>query len=123
LSDDSDGSFEEDSYTFGLDWTAPELFDGRSTVSLDGQYARRCFTTGHPVELDAMHAGRVDLDYDIAFKYSVEVSTSLTLGATVEWHQRDAGTRSLINEAFVSEEKDYRQIGMGIELTYKLLMK
>jgi hypothetical protein len=122
LSDDSDGSFEEDAYGVGVSWKVPGLFDGSSTLSLDGLYARRCFTTNHRAALDPMHAGRVDNDYDVEFRYSVEVSPSLTLGTSAEWHKRDAGALSGLNEAAVSEEKDYRQFQIGFEVTYTLTM-
>jgi hypothetical protein len=68
--------------------------------------------------LDPEHAGRVDNVLNLQVNYNVKLSKALELNAFFKWFGRDSRTTSDINSEYVSEEKDYTQYQVGLELDY-----
>ncbi len=119
VADDSDGSFDEDDYSAGITLKLNEPFGLPSSISVDGEYSRRVFTSTHYLDLDPLHAGRIDHDYGLQLRYAVQLS-QFTVAASYEWRYRDAETTAVVNEPYVSNEKDYRNYLIGLGVTYEI---
>lgn len=119
-SDDVDGSFEEDAYSVGVTWRLPRLFGLDARMSAEGEYSRRCFTTGHPVERDPYHAGRVDDEFRLSFDWTLRLGAAWELNLGTAWRLRDAWTRADGNSETVSDEKDYQQYQLELGCTYAI---
>jgi hypothetical protein len=122
-SDDGDASYEEDGFIFGLQWKMPRIKKRYHTLKFETVVYNRYYTTDKPVEIDALHAGRVDYNLRFYVNYYLSVTKNFKFLAFYKWYGRDSGTTSVINEEFVSDEKDYRQSQVGIELSYRFGFK
>lgn len=120
LSDDSDATYEEDGFIFGLKWKMPRIKDRYHSLDFETLVYKRYYSTTSSVELDKLHAGRVDDNLRFYLKYYLSVSSSFKFKAYYNWYYRDSGTTSNINEEYVSDEKDYKQYRLGFSLVYKM---
>ena len=118
-SDDSDATFEENGLNAGLAWKMPRIKKRFHSLSLDVVLYDTFYQTHKPVQIDPLHAGRVDHNLRIYVNYYLSVSKNFKFKAYYNWYDRDSGTTSKLNETYVSDEKDYRQNQVGIELIYK----
>ncbi len=119
-SDDADANNVENQFLFGLSYQLPKIFNLKSSLDAGVDYDLKYYTTDNYVEVDPEHAGRVDNSLAISINYSVELSKSFTVGAFYKWSGRDSYTSSDFNSDYVSNEKDYKQNQLGLELTYGL---
>lgn len=119
-SDDADASYKEDEFALSVEVRLPRLLGMKNAVTLEGDYARRSFTTAHTPVDDPLHSGRSDHEYDLSVAYTAEVSDGWTLGVQYGWRMRDSRTVSATNARFVSDEKDYHQYTIGMEMTYAI---
>jgi len=115
-----DPSFNENTFLLGLDFQLPKVFGRSNGLGIDGEYARRCFTSTHYLEVDREHAGRQDFDYRVSITYGLELLDNLDLTLNYAWHQRDTETLAEQNATYLSYEKDYRQYQIGLEMKYAL---
>jgi hypothetical protein len=118
-SDDSDATFEENGLNAGLAWKMPRIKNRYHSLSLDVVLFDTFYQTDKPVQIDPLHAGRVDHNLRIYINYYLSVTRNFKFKAFYNWYGRDSGTTSILNEEYVSDEKDYRQNQVGIELVYK----
>ncbi|MDY0137973.1 MAG: hypothetical protein RBS36_12455, partial [Thiomicrospira sp.] len=118
-SDDSDATFEENGLNAGVAWKMPRIKKRYHSLSLDVVLYDTFYQTDKPVQIDPLHAGRVDHNLRIYLNYYLSVSKNFKFKAYYNWYGRDSGTTSKLNETYVSDEKDYRQNQVGIELIYK----
>ena len=118
-----DPSFDENSFSLGGAFDLPALFGMSHSMGLDGEYARRCYGTKHPWELDQNHAGRQDHDYRLNITWAIDLFTNCDVEISWAWHRRDTETSATQNAEYLSAEKDYRQhqVAMEIRYTFDLL--
>jgi hypothetical protein len=115
-----DPSFNENTYLLGVDFQLPKVFGRLNTLGVDGDYARRCFTSTHYLEIDREHAGRQDFEYRLSVTYSFALLENLDLALNYAWHRRDTETLADQNATYLSDEKDYRQYQIGFDVKYTL---
>jgi len=118
LSDDADATYDEDGLSVGLVWTLPKIKKYTHNIQGECVVYRRCYTTEEYVEIDPLHAGRVDENFRFYFTYNIRLSKALSLAAFYKWYYRESGSGSEINDWFISDEKDYRQNQAGLEISY-----
>ena len=117
-SDDADATNIGDNFTFGITWRLPDLKKRRQYVGGDFEFAKRYYTTDKPIQIDPEHAGRIDNMIEVGINYRIRISKAFDLAAFYKWYGRDSKTASPINSEYVSEEKDYKQYQIGLELSY-----
>lgn len=118
-SDDGDATYEEDGFVFGLMYRLPRIKKRYHTLEFETVIYNRYYKTEKPVIIDRLHAGRVDNNLRFYVTYYLSVSKNWKFKAFYRWLGRDSGTTSILNEQFVSNEKDYKQNQFGIELEYR----
>jgi hypothetical protein len=117
---DMNPSDDEDTYVLGAEYTLPKVFGRSNSLGVEGEYARRYFTSTHFLELDINHAGRRDDDYRFSASYTVELMDNFGLALRYAWHKRTSTTTALENAEYLADEKDYVQYEFGLELKYTL---
>jgi hypothetical protein len=117
---DMDPSYDEDTFVLGAELELPGFINRTSSVGIEGEYSRRCYTSRHFLELDQNHAGRLDYDYRVSVTYGIDLMDNLALSVSYAWHQRDTETSAKQNAEYLSDEKDYRQYQIGVEAKYTL---
>ncbi len=115
-----DASYVEDRFVVGLLWTLPKVMKKSHSFSAKLSIMDRFYVKNHPVEVDLLHAGRVDNNRRLYFTYSLRLNKSMSVKAFYNWLYRDTRTTSPINSEYVSDEKDYIQNVFGVEFSYKL---
>ena len=118
-SDDGDATYEEDGFIFGLMYRLPRIKKRYHTLEFETVIYNRYYKTEKPVNIDRLHAGRVDNNLRFYITYYLSVTKNWKFKAFYRWLGRDSGTTSVLNEKFVSNEKDYIQNQVGIELEYR----
>ena len=118
-SDDADATNEEDGFFISCSWQIPDVLKHKHSFEAGLAYEKRYYTTNHYVEVDPEHAGRVDNNLSYNFAYDFQLSKSFDLSAFYRWMGRDSGSSSW-NDQYLTDEKDYRQGQVGIEVTYSL---
>jgi len=118
-SDEGDATFEEDGFIFGLLWKIPRIKKRYHTLKFETLIYNRYYQTEKPVEIDRLHAGRVDNNLRFYVTYYLSVSKSFKVSAFYKYFFRDTRTTSDLNSQFVSNEKDYIQNRVGLEVVYK----
>ncbi len=118
LSDDADASYKADEYSTAVKWALPNVFKRMHSIAADFSYRRSCFTTKHYLELDRLHAGRVDDLYKLGINYEMRLSEPLTVSVYYKWCKLDSDTRATVNKEYMSQEKDYTQQQIGLNFTY-----
>ena len=114
-----DASYDEDEYSFGMEWRHPRLFNRDGRLGLSGEYSRRCYLTKQYYEVDHMHAGRIDREYAVALAWSVELTRDVDVAAGCTWRGRSTTTTTPFAQE-VSDEKNYRQTQLLLSCTYTL---
>jgi hypothetical protein len=114
----TDASYDEDEGRASVSWTLqmlgyPLLCEGGAS------YARRCFTTTSAVELDPLHAGRVDHTVTFSLAVGASLTSALDVGIGAAWRRRDA-TGAPANDASLSLERDFTQFQMEATVEYAL---
>jgi hypothetical protein len=115
-----DATYAEDRFTLGVLWDLPVLFKMKHNINVKCGYQARYYSSKHPLEIDRLHAGRVDKNLRLYFNYNIKLNKSMRLRAYYYWYGRDSDTGAKINKTFISNEKDYRQNIFGLEFNYKL---
>lgn len=118
ISDDADASYKADEFSGAIKWGLPNVFRRMHSIDADFSYRRSCFTTIHFLELDRLHAGRVDDLYKLGINYDFRISEPLTVSFYYKWYKLDSDTRAEENKEYVSQEKDYTQQLFGLKFTY-----
>lgn len=119
-SDDSDATNYEHTYNAGLLWNLPKVFNRSNSISADFQYQRTFFTTKEFVEVDPLHVGRYDYNYRLFLNYNLSIVGNLSATLFYNWYAREASSPSDYNREYISNEKDYTQYRIGINLNYLL---
>jgi len=117
FSDDPDATFDEDGFVGGIVWNMPKI--RKLTHSLKGECViyNRYYQTEQFVTVDPLHAGRIDKNLRFYFNYDISLSKQFSLNAYYNWLWRDSGSET-INDQYISDEKDYKQNQIGLELKY-----
>lgn len=115
-----DATFVEDRFNFGFLWYLPKINKKSNNLDVDFLMMYRYYSSAYPALVDPLHAGRVDHNYRLFFKYNFSMTKSLKLTLFYNWLMRDSDTKAKINSTYVSNEKDYRQDQLGIKLVYGL---
>lgn len=119
-SDDADADNEADGFFMSCSWQIPDVLKHKHSLEAGMAYDKRYYTTDNYVEEDPEHAGRVDNNLSYNFTYNFQLSKAFDLSAFYRWFGRDSGSPSIVNDQYLSNEKDYRQGQVGIEVTYSL---
>lgn len=119
IADDADATNYEHTYIVGCEVDLPRIFNLRNDFSVTFQHSRQFFTTSNYLELDPIHAGRYDYDSRIYANYDIRIYSDLSLRVFYNWIYRDSGTSAKQNNEYLSDEKDYKQSQVGINLKYK----
>jgi len=115
-----DATFEEDRFTLGFLWYLPRISDRSNHIDINFGLLLRYYSSKYPPLVDPLHSGRVDHNYRFTAAYRISLSKAFRLSAYYRLYLRDSDTKALINSWYVSNEKDYSQYHIGIELTYKI---
>jgi len=118
-SNDSDASYKADEYSCAINWTLPNLLRKPNNINVDFEYRRTCFSSKHYLEIDRMHAGRIDNFYKIGINYEIKLLRPLSISGFYRWCKQDSDTRAEANKEFISQEKDFTQQQFGLKFTYK----
>ncbi|MCU0370176.1 MAG: hypothetical protein MUC31_02075 [Bacteroidales bacterium] len=119
-SDDADATYLEYGLVFGMNWELPEIRKKEHDLDVRLGYQKRYYLSEHYIEEDREHTGRVDDNVQLACNYAINLNKSLKLGAFYKFYFRDSDSESVINELYLSAEKDYSQSQAGLELTYRM---
>jgi hypothetical protein len=117
-SNDSDASNYEHTYFAGLDYALPKVYSLNNDISIDAQYQRAFYTSGHFLELDPLHAGRYDYNYRVFINYNLDLFKNFSMTFFYNWYGRESSTSAEANREYVSNEKDYTQYRIGINFNY-----
>lgn len=117
-SDDSDGSYNENSYDFRVLWSLPKLKGFRHSIDFGFSYMDRRYTTNKLPDADQLHSGREDDNFEISGSYSIDLSRKLSIELFYNGFLRDANSIYQLNSEFISDEKDYRQNQLGLTVIY-----
>ena len=118
-----DATYAEDKFTFGVLWQLPKVRKIKHSVNVKCGFQSRYYSSKHPLEIDRLHAGRVDRNLRLYFNYNVKLNKSMKLRAYYYWYGRNSETSAELNKTFISNEKDYRQNIFGLEFIYNLKFK
>ncbi|HPI85942.1 MAG TPA: hypothetical protein PLR01_06180 [Bacteroidales bacterium] len=118
--DDADATYNEYAFALGLNWELPKIRKKTHEIDLNATYQNRVYFSEHFLEEDPEHTGRVDDVVLVTANYNLQVSKSFTLGAFYKFFMRNSNSSSEINSEYLSEEKDYRQDQVGLQVVYNL---
>lgn len=118
-SDDADATYNEHNILFGLSYQMPKLFRLKNKLNLSFDIYRRYYLTDKTVQEDQLHSGRNDINYRIGVKYDFDLLNNLNVGLYMNYAYRDAEGSNVLNNEFISDEKDYNQTQIGVSVYYK----
>jgi hypothetical protein len=116
----ADASYEEDKFFLGFNWKLPRIFKLTNNLNVRATYSKRYYSSKRYLEIDRLHAGRIDDNIRIYAKYRVMVTKNLKASVFYNWFQRESNTSALLNKKYLANEKNYQQYQVGLELVYKL---
>lgn len=119
-SDDVNATNYSHSYFAGMSYSLPLILNMRNSISIDAQYERAIYTTDQFYELDPIHAGRHDDNYDITLAYDIAPSGDTRITAFYSLLKRITGTPVEVNAEYISDEKSYDQYQTGVKISYNL---
>lgn len=119
-SDDSDASFDEDGFIGGLIWTLPKIKKLSHDIKGEVVVYKRYYNTEEYVEVDPLHAGRVDDNLRFYVTYNLTLNKQWSVSAFYNWYYRNSGSSSPINDWYISDEKDYKQNQIGLDIKYNI---
>ncbi|MHC1774576.1 MAG: hypothetical protein AB9834_04100 [Lentimicrobium sp.] len=119
-SDDSDGSFEDDSFLFRVLWDLPDFKKHKHSLDAKIELGKRYYSSEKSIFVDPLHAGRFDENLRLNGTYSFDISKSFALTVFYNWFGRDASSVSEENKLYISGEKDYKQSQVGLSLNYRM---
>jgi len=125
-SDEGDASFYDNRIYASAKWNLPALWKMKDhSITINGSLAHRKFTSLKFIEVDPLHTGRVDQNIRFSTIYEFKVSKSIVANIFYNYLKRNAGSKSPINDEFISLEKDYsqNQIGFAVKYNYKIPQK
>ncbi len=117
-SDDSDASYVEDIYIFGIEWRLPKLFGHSNNIQIESRFQNRYYSTKNILQDDRLHAGRFDNNLRLFFKYKYYLQKGLNLTLFYNLYHRNSDTKAVENKTYVSAEKAYGQYQVGLMITY-----
>ncbi|MFK5856994.1 MAG: hypothetical protein QM503_12755 [Bacteroidota bacterium] len=115
-----DATFVEDRFSLGFIWYLPRIDNRSNHFDVNFGLLLRYYSSEYPPLVDPLHTGRVDHNYRVYAAYKISLSKAFRLSAYYRLYLRDSDTKALINKWYVSNEKDYSQYHIGVELTYKI---
>ena len=118
-SDDADATFMDNSFTASINWKIPSVFGLKHSLTLDGEFGDRHFTTKNYLEIDPLHAGRVDNNYGFSLSYDVQITKSMDATLFYNFLKRETTSKAEVNREMISEEKNYNQNLIGVTLLYR----
>ena len=118
-SNDNDASYSEHVLSAGIEYKIPKILRLNNTISISADFILRHYTTEHSVESDPLHARRNDFNYRLYFDYNIDILNNFSAGVFFNLLFRDADSLSEMNREYVSDEKDYNQFQLGLDLNYK----
>jgi hypothetical protein len=118
-SDDADATYNEHNIILGASYVLPKIFKMNNKISLSIDLYRRIYVTKKTIEDDLLHSGRKDFTYRLGAKYDFDLYSNLNTGIYVNYGSRDAEGSNSLNTEFISDEKDYNQFQIGLNLIYK----
>ncbi len=117
-----DASFTEHRFFLSASYKLPRINKYSHYLEILGDFRKRYFSSANYLELDPLHAGRIDNIFMSGLKYKISLNKSLQLSAFCYWFGRKTTTLAEQNKEYVSNEKDYSQYQTGMTLVYKLKM-
>ncbi len=117
-SDDVNATNYGHNFVAGIDYKLPKVLKMNNSISLDASYEKGIYTTNQYYELDPIHAGRNDKNYDITLTYSINLPGDVQMSAFYELQGRKTGTPVAVNAEYISDEKSYEEYQTGIEFNY-----
>ncbi len=119
-SDDVDADNYGHIISAGINYKLPDILRIKNSISLDAEYDRGFYTTNHFYEIDPIHAGRFDKNYDVSVTYNLNLPANIELDIFYSLMGRKTGTPVEANAEYISDEKSYEQYRAGIKINYKL---
>lgn len=119
-SDDVNATNYGHNFVAGLNYTLPKILNMNNSIGLDFSYERCFYTTGQFYELDPIHAGRNDKNYDLTVTYNLKLPGDVGMSAFYNLMGRKTGTPVDINAEYISDEKSYEQYQMGMKFNYNI---
>jgi hypothetical protein len=116
----ANASYTEELYWLRYDYSLPKILGYKTSINATVRYFVRYYTTEQFVELDPLHAGRVDDNFRVYLNYNIRYSRALRLRLFAQFIMRDSHSSSPYNNGFLSDEKDYKQYISGVAVTYNL---
>ena len=116
----ADASYEEDKFFLGFKVRLPEVLKRKNNFHLRASYGKRYYSSKRYLELDRLHAGRVDDNLRIYATYNLMVLNNLKVSTYYYWFQRSSFTSAELNKNYLSNEKNYHQYQIGFEIVYNL---
>jgi hypothetical protein len=117
---DADATYKEYGFAFGANWELPKIKKTEHDVDFKLGYQKRYYLSEHYLEEDREHAGRIDDNVQLVAAYHVVLNKSFELSAYYRYYMRNSHSDNVINQAYLSGEKDYRQSQFGLQLTYDI---
>ena len=115
-----DADFVEDRFTLGGTWYLPRINNYRHNLDVNFGVYLRYYSSKYPPLVDPLHAGRYDKNYRLSTSYKIYLSKSLRASVFYKLFVRESDTKAAINSIYVSNEKDYSQYHVGLEISYKI---
>ncbi|HEY6907410.1 MAG TPA: hypothetical protein VI230_08060, partial [Ignavibacteriaceae bacterium] len=119
-SDDVNATNYSHNFSAGISYNLPAILKMKNSLSLDVQYERSIYTTHQYYELDPIHAGRHDDNYDIELAYDISPMSNSSVSVFYSFLKRITGTPVSENAEYISDEKSYHQYQTGIKFTYNI---
>lgn len=123
ISDYSDASYKEAEFLFGLQWKLPDLKRFNNKLNINCNYQKRYYSSKNLLETDPLHVGRVDDKINFSVEYNLKIHKNLEVSAYYKRFQRFLNNSAEINREFLTEERNYHQYLIGMQLTYNLKIK
>gem|GEM_PF-2788794 len=119
--DDSDGSYEENTFELKLSYDLPFKMFGRTpSLRLSGSKNKKVYTADESPWEDPYHAGREDSKYAIGAGMRLGLGHGVSTSLSYKWQQREVDSFAKDD---LGDEKDFTSntIGMQVSVTQDIL--
>lgn len=119
-SEESDGSYDDHQFEVSLKSKLPRLMKHNNDFSLKLRFSKRNFLSEKLIEIDPLHASRVDNVYYVSLQYNFKYYKSNVVSLYYNRYQRDTDNFTDNYYELLNEEKAYRQNQVGFQISYAL---
>ncbi len=123
ISDYSDASYKEAGFLLGVNLKLPDFKKFNNNLDINFSWRKRYYSSKKFLDLDPLHAGRVDDKFQLYVAYNIKIHKKLKISVYYKRFQRYLNNSAEINRDFLSEERNYHQYQTGVRLIYNLKIK